>query len=302
MEYLKPLSGNNPEQVLPLAVKQFSEQEIPFKNYDDFYCMIIYLSEGSCSLLMDNKKTSSNILINAPSVLRISLNQKIELYNSFSVKGWAVAFTPNVINSSFNINTYWEDLKELNYTTGHDFFLIESFLEQNIFTKVLRNLSLIENERISTLFNSIKDQIENDDPYWRCRTRSYLMEMLSILQWDSMKHMDTPYSIDSDKPWLSRALSFIHSYFQTTLTLEKICSTIGINRTTLTTSFQEKFGMTIKKYIKNYRMKMAVQFLKETGLTIGEISERVGISSQSKFSASFKEYTNCTPLEYRKLY
>lgn len=50
------------------------------------------------------------------------------------------------------------------------------------------------------------------------------------------------------------------------------------------------------------RIKQAAKLLLETHDTVAEISQKTGYNSQSKFTASFKEFFEITPIEYRKKY
>ena len=47
-------------------------------------------------------------------------------------------------------------------------------------------------------------------------------------------------------------------------------------------------------------MELASKLLRETGLSIAEIAERVGYENQSKFAAVFVRHFGCPPLEYRR--
>lgn len=52
--------------------------------------------------------------------------------------------------------------------------------------------------------------------------------------------------------------------------------------------FKAVYGKSLAAHIKEHRMELASELLRETGLSIAEIAERVGYENQSKFSAEFK--------------
>ena len=52
--------------------------------------------------------------------------------------------------------------------------------------------------------------------------------------------------------------------------------------------------------MKEYRMKQAAVFLRQTKSTIAEIANQVGYENQSKFCNSFRDVLEITPAEYRK--
>ncbi|MCF6335334.1 MAG: response regulator [Spirochaetales bacterium] len=64
--------------------------------------------------------------------------------------------------------------------------------------------------------------------------------------------------------------------------------------------FKKVVGMAFNEYLARRRVEKACGLLSSTDLTGMEISERVGISNASYFSAVFKQYTGMRPSEYRK--
>jgi AraC-like DNA-binding protein len=47
-------------------------------------------------------------------------------------------------------------------------------------------------------------------------------------------------------------------------------------------------------------MEKAMELLTQTNDSLDTIAHKVGFSGQSKFTQAFRNYTGCTPLEYRK--
>ncbi|MBK5646182.1 MAG: helix-turn-helix transcriptional regulator, partial [Acinetobacter sp.] len=52
-------------------------------------------------------------------------------------------------------------------------------------------------------------------------------------------------------------------------------------------------------YLKNWRMKLASQLLKETDKNIAQVAECVGYSSQAAFSRAFVQRFGCAPKNFR---
>ena len=73
-------------------------------------------------------------------------------------------------------------------------------------------------------------------------------------------------------------------------------------RLSLKEMFKAVYGKSLAAHIKEHRMELASKLLRETGLSIAEIAERVGYENQSKFSAEFKKSVGSLPTEYRKLF
>ena len=58
-------------------------------------------------------------------------------------------------------------------------------------------------------------------------------------------------------------------------------------------------GESAPSYLNNYRMQIAQKYLKETDLTLADISERVGYNNLPYFCTIFKRIYGMTPTQYR---
>ena len=59
-------------------------------------------------------------------------------------------------------------------------------------------------------------------------------------------------------------------------------------------------GSSYQEILDDVRRRLAIEFLRNTDLTIEEVSERVGFSDASNFRKAFKKWTGTVPAEYRK--
>lgn len=85
------------------------------------------------------------------------------------------------------------------------------------------------------------------------------------------------------------------------ITIEELAREFYMNPTTLKTVFKDVYGTSVAAHIKEHRMEKAAELLCSSDLSINEIALAVGYESQSKFSATFKEFYSVTPNEYKKL-
>ncbi|RTZ81689.1 MAG: AraC family transcriptional regulator, partial [SAR324 cluster bacterium] len=71
---------------------------------------------------------------------------------------------------------------------------------------------------------------------------------------------------------------------------------MGINRTYISQTINEKFNKNYSSFINEYRIKEAQKLLlKDTNLTYEGIGFEVGFKSKSAFNSAFKTYTGVTP-------
>ena len=82
--------------------------------------------------------------------------------------------------------------------------------------------------------------------------------------------------------------------------VETLARMFLMNPTTLKDLFKKEYGNSIAAHIREHRMEKAAELLRTTDQSLGSIAGEVGYSSQSKFTAAFKEYYKVLPKDYRK--
>lgn len=101
---------------------------------------------------------------------------------------------------------------------------------------------------------------------------------------------------------LENVASYLHDHYSLDVareTLEKISMMSG---TKLKKLFKQKYNSSITEYTQRRRMNIAETLLLHSSLKIRDISEAVGYSSHSKFSACFKKYKGLYPREMKKAF
>ena len=130
--------------------------------------------------------------------------------------------------------------------------------------------SAIENLDMANGSNGIIDKIntvsENQEADFVSRARDYLNENLS-------------------SPELSR---------------DAFASFMHMNPDYLSATFHKKYGLTISNYVLNMRIDKAKELLLYTSMSISEIGEQVGFSSNSYFCKQFRKATSVTPQMFRE--
>ena len=77
-----------------------------------------------------------------------------------------------------------------------------------------------------------------------------------------------------------------------------LCREVGISRVHLNRKLKETGNVPPSHLIKSYRMKQAAFLLIYNKVNVSEVAYRVGYSSHSYFSSSFREYFGMTPREF----
>lgn len=77
-----------------------------------------------------------------------------------------------------------------------------------------------------------------------------------------------------------------------------LCMDVGISRVHLNRKLKENGNVPPSVLIKSYRMKQAAYLLANNKVNVSEVAYRVGFSSHSYFSSSFREFFGMTPREF----
>ncbi|BDD03947.1 helix-turn-helix domain-containing protein [Aureibacter tunicatorum] len=92
-------------------------------------------------------------------------------------------------------------------------------------------------------------------------------------------------------------------YLDSSLTVQKLGIQLKIPPKELSSLINQHIGTHFFDFINQYRVKKAMEILKETSAskrTIQEVMYDVGFNSKNSFNTAFKKYTNLTPTQYRK--
>lgn len=95
-------------------------------------------------------------------------------------------------------------------------------------------------------------------------------------------------------------INFIEEHLCESITIDMIADALGFSATYLSHTFKKETGQTILTYIQNEKMSAAKLMLENTQMSIAQIMEYLGYTSQSYFSRNFKNYTGLAPGQYRK--
>jgi two-component system response regulator YesN len=88
-------------------------------------------------------------------------------------------------------------------------------------------------------------------------------------------------------------------YYDSEITIIKICDFLHISPTYFSFIFKKETKITFINYLTQVRMDAAKELLRNTNLKSFEIAEKVGYSEPNYFSYSFKKRFGLSPSEYR---
>ena len=98
------------------------------------------------------------------------------------------------------------------------------------------------------------------------------------------------------------ALQFIRQNVNRPIQVRDVVRATNLSHRTLNDRFYHECGSSILKQLTNSRITHISRLLRETELTVGEISRMVGFDTDHHFARYFRRATELTPQEYRRKY
>jgi AraC-like DNA-binding protein len=95
-------------------------------------------------------------------------------------------------------------------------------------------------------------------------------------------------------------IQYLESRIAQNIAMEEMAQYFHISVRHLNRIFKSKFKMSVHQYHEMIRIQLSKNLLKNTNLTIHEISLRVGYQDALYFSRIFKKATQISPLFWRK--
>jgi len=98
---------------------------------------------------------------------------------------------------------------------------------------------------------------------------------------------------------LKKVQLYLQNNYQREFSGEEMAEDLKVSRSYLSSYYKNKTGMNLSDSIQLYRIRKAMELMKDPDIKISEVGAMVGISSGNTFLRQFKKYTGMSPKEYR---
>ena len=101
---------------------------------------------------------------------------------------------------------------------------------------------------------------------------------------------------------LRELFALIDAQLGRNLCLDELARCTGLSRAAFTRGFRQATGLSAHQALNLRRIEVAKKLLADTDLDLAFIAQETGWSSQSHFTASFRNAVGCTPARFRALH
>lgn len=135
----------------------------------------------------------------------------------------------------------------------------------------------------------------------RLSIRTYLRMMLVLLvnHYVDWRGGDEIFEQQTLKH-LSPLFDYLDGHYGEVISLEDAAAMVNMSKSHFTRSFRELTGQSFVTYLNRFRIAKAETLLAEPGLSMLEVSQRVGFCDQSYFGLVFRNMLQMTPREYKQ--
>ena len=123
--------------------------------------------------------------------------------------------------------------------------------------------------------------------------------LLKTLIIDIIRASTLPENPDTENK-LNAVLSYIYENYNESISNNRLAELAGYHPYYLNRLFKAYMGVTLHKYLLDYRISMAESLLLSTDTPVEKISEQVGFGNTNCFISYFKKTKQLTPSQFRK--
>lgn len=129
--------------------------------------------------------------------------------------------------------------------------------------------------------------------------RKLIRLWIEIYRCAKIPEEDLPGVTHSEKMRIYAMYDYIHKNYAEKISLNDIANAAFVSKGECCRIFKRVLQLSPFQYLVRYRLKLSVQLLNETDLSIAQIAQRVGFCSSSYYTKCFRKEYGCAPHKYR---
>ena len=153
---------------------------------------------------------------------------------------------------------------------------------------------LLQNEKLSALFEEICDVYPQENPLRVARLSKLLLSMLILIVDDYSSVRSSSDMGQKELAIVKKVLLYIRKNYHTKIKLDLIAEHVLMDKYTLCKIFKANTGQTIFENINAYRCMKAAEYI-ASGKNVCESANLCGFENNSFFTKTFKRYMGVLP-------
>lgn len=269
------------------------------------------LPDSSYIELIDNASSLVEVKRIYQQLQNSLLNYKFYYYDNNKEK-MSLQSIVDFLSESY-VQTFSQDMiEELSSQIQKIYKAIDTYQIQDTFMLFEEFISMIRHNKVPVaeviqyfqsivIYYSTKNQVDDLELYeviHQLADDTSFQEKISIVR----KIIAAARTTQREKvysPAVQDILSHVEDSYDEDISLKQLSEDLHINVMYLGQLFKKEVGMSLSKYLNNYRIEQAKKLLTETNLAVAEIGFKVGYQNQAYFYRVFKSSENKSPKEYR---
>ncbi len=162
--------------------------------------------------------------------------------------------------------------------------IVEPFNEPKVYTKI---------EDLGEMIEEIVKRFANRDKFYQ--TFASTLFKLFLMECELRQN---GYEYRSDM--LTLVENYFEDHYKEQISNSDIAEALSYHPYYISSTIKKLTGYTLREYLLHFRLDKAKRMLRQTQLSITEISSACGFTSHSYFSMTFSHLFGLTPSEYRK--
>ncbi len=106
--------------------------------------------------------------------------------------------------------------------------------------------------------------------------------------------------VNRKEEYIKKALEYIQMNYSRKISISEIAGHIGLDRSYLYSLFTEYLKSSPQQFLISFRLEKACELMRNSSLSIGDVSRSVGYEDPLLFSKIFKREKGMSPKEFRK--
>ncbi len=159
-----------------------------------------------------------------------------------------------------------------------------------------------DDSRINFYFNSLVNEFYQSDSsklMIHCYFCQIIISIFRILK-QQRKQINMSAADNSGKT-AYQILRYIDRNYSGIKRVKDIANELSYSEYYLSHVFKEKTGMSVKSYLMQKKITLALELLKYSNMSIPEIADHLNFSSVHSFDLAFRQYTGSNPTQFKKM-